>query len=74
MTMSNIRTPPPEYLALEVRRFLRKHDIPPTRFGREAVDDPNFPTDLFNGRIARPKTAAKVRAYIAAKSGGRDHG
>jgi hypothetical protein len=61
--------PPREYLAVEVSQFLRKHDIPPARFGREAMGDPRFATDLFNGRIARPATAAKVRAYIASKTG-----
>jgi hypothetical protein len=67
--MNATTAPPREYLALEVSRFLRTHDIPPTRFGREAVKDPRLVTDLFAGRIARAETAAKVRAYIASKTG-----
>lgn len=56
---------PREYLAVEVSHYLRKHKIPPSRFGREAVNDPRFVTDLFHGRIAREATAARVRAFIA---------
>lgn len=65
--------PPPEYLALEVSRFLREHKIPPSRFGREAVKDPRFAIDLFHGRIVRPATAERVRAFIASQGGAR-HG
>lgn len=59
----------PAYLALEVSAFLRRTDIAPSRLGRDAVNDPALVTDLFNGRIVRPATAAKVREHIARLEG-----
>lgn len=52
-------------LLYEINKFLRANDMPPTRFGREAVKDPRFVFDLRNGREARPQTAERVRAYMA---------
>ena len=51
-------------LLREVEKFLRQSDVPPTRFGREAVGDPRFVFDLRNGRDPRPRTIARVRAYL----------
>lgn len=52
------------HLLREVEKFLRHADVPPTRFGREAVGDPRFVFDLRNGRDPRPRTIARVRAYL----------
>ena len=52
------------YLLREVEKFLRRSDVPPTRFGREAVGDPRFVFDLRNGRDPRPVTVARVLAYL----------
>lgn len=52
------------HLLREVERFLRQHDTPPTRFGRQAMGDPRFVFDLRNGRDPRPRTVARVRAYL----------
>lgn len=52
------------HLLREVERFLRHHDTPPTRFGREVMGDPRFVFDLRNGRDPRPETVARVRAYL----------
>ena len=52
------------HLLREVEKFLRSSDIPPTRFGREAVGDPRFVFDLRRGREPRPITAARVRAFL----------
>ena len=52
------------HLLREVEKFLRQSDVPPTRFGREAVGDPRFVFDLRNGRDPRPRTIARVRAYL----------
>ncbi len=52
------------HLLREVERFLRRSDVAPTRFGREAVGDPRFVFDLRNGRDPRPQTVARVRAYL----------
>ena len=54
----------PVHLLREVEKFLRQSDVPPTRFGREAVGDPRFVFDLRNGRDPRPRTIARVRAYL----------
>ena len=52
------------HLLREVENFLRRSDTPPTRFGREAVGDPRFVFDLRNGRDPRPRTIARIRAYL----------
>jgi hypothetical protein len=49
-----------------VEKFLRRSDIAPTRFGREAVGDPRFVFDLRNGRDPRPMTVRRVLAYLEA--------
>ena len=52
-------------LLRRVERHLRRFDVPPARFGIEAVRDPRFVFDLRNGREPRPRTIARVDAYIA---------
>ena len=52
------------HLLREVKKFLRLNDTPPTKFGREAMGDPRFVFDLRNGRDPRPRTVARVRAYL----------
>jgi hypothetical protein len=54
------------HLLREVEKFLRRSDIAPTRFGREAVGDPRFVFDLRNGRDPRPMTVRRVLAYLEA--------
>lgn len=53
------------HLLGEIERHLRRHRIPATRFGREAVQDPRFVLDLRNGREPRPETIARVLAHMA---------
>ena len=53
-------------LLFEVERCLRRRNIPASRFGREVVRDPKFVFDLREGRQPRPRTAARVLAFIAA--------
>lgn len=48
-----------------VERFLREMDMPPTTFGREAVNDPRFVRDLRNGRECREKTRERVLEFIS---------
>lgn len=52
------------HLLREVEKFLRRSDIAPTRFGREAVGDPRFVFDLRRGRDPRPRTVERVRAFL----------
>jgi len=43
---------------------MRRCDVPPTRFGKEALGDPRFVFDLRNGRDPRPQTVARVIQYL----------
>jgi hypothetical protein len=54
------------HLLREVEKFIRRSDIAPTRFGREAVGDPRCVFDLRRGRDPRPRTIARVRAFLEA--------
>ena len=53
-------------LLLEIERTLRKRKIAASRFGREFAGDPRFVFDLRRGRQPRPRTHARVLAFIAA--------
>jgi len=52
------------HLRRRIELYLRQKRMPPTRFGREAVNDPRFVFDLRNGREPREKTAARVTAWL----------
>lgn len=52
------------YLLRAIEKHLRQTGTPPTRFGRDAVGDPRFVTDLRNGREPRGSTEQRVRAYL----------
>ncbi len=56
-------------LLIDIDRFLRHNDMPPTRFGREAVNDPRFVFDIRKGRECGGKTRSRVYAYIAKAKG-----
>lgn len=47
-----------------IETYLKTTRMPPTRFGREAVGDPNFVFNLRDGRRPRAKTARKVQLYL----------
>jgi hypothetical protein len=50
----------------EVEKFLKRSETAPTRFGRDVVGDPRFVFDLRKGREPRPRTVARVRAFLEA--------
>ncbi|HEX6740394.1 MAG TPA: hypothetical protein VF079_01190, partial [Sphingomicrobium sp.] len=52
------------HLLREIEKFIRRSDIAPARFGRDAVGDPRFVFDLRRGRDPRPQTIARVRAFL----------
>lgn len=58
-----------------IERFLRQTNMPCTKFGRLAAQDPRFVLDLRNGRIPRERTATRVetfmKGYLAAAQEGR---
>lgn len=51
-------------LLQRIELHLRTWRMPPARFGREAVGDPNFVFDLRDGREPRTRTATRVIAYM----------
>lgn len=51
-------------LIWRIERFLRRSGMPPTTFGRRAINDPQLLHDLRNGRQLRAATAARIEAFI----------
>ena len=49
-----------------VEIYLRITRTPPTRFGRDVLNDPCLVFDLRDGRRLRPVTEAKVDAFLIA--------
>lgn len=52
------------HLLRRIERHLRRHDMAPTRFGREATGDPRLVFDLREGREPGAKIAARVTRYM----------
>src|SRR5436309_11364153 len=48
-----------------IEGFCRRHDMAETRFGREAVANPNFIRGLREDRSPTLETLGKVKAYMA---------
>jgi hypothetical protein len=51
-------------LIRSIEKFLRRHEMPPTKFGRLAASDPRFVLDLRNGRTPRPETEQRVEHFM----------
>lgn len=51
----------------EIEKFLRRTDMPASKFGRLAAGDPCLVRDLRNGREMRPRLESRVKAFIAAQ-------
>ncbi len=51
-------------LLLRIERHLRARRMTPTRFGREALGDPNLIPQLRDGRELRAATAKRVVDYL----------
>lgn len=51
-------------LLRQIERFLRKTQMPWTKFGRLAAHDPRFVADLRNGRTPRADTAERVNTFM----------
>ena len=47
-----------------IELYLRAYRVAPTRFGREAVNDPRFVLDLRNGRTPRLETERRVEHFM----------
>ena len=51
-------------LLLRIERHLRVRRMTPTRFGREAVGDPNLISQLRDGRELRSATLQRIVDYL----------
>jgi hypothetical protein len=51
----------------KIEIYLRRTQMPPTKFGRLAVRDPRLVKDLRNGREPRPATIARIEAFLAGR-------
>ena len=59
------------HIRRRIELYLRHSDMPPTRFGREAIGDPRLVRDLRNGRELREKTHARLTAWLDRHEGRR---
>lgn len=55
----------------KIEKFLRRTDMPATKFGRMALGDPKLVHDLRNGRELRAPTVARLEAFLAQQEGTR---
>jgi hypothetical protein len=63
-TMSSKYQDSYEAFVARCERFVARHDLAPSRFGRDAVNDPRFITDMRRGKVPRPATMDKVEEYM----------
>ncbi|MCT2558339.1 hypothetical protein N0B51_05035 [Tsuneonella sp. YG55] len=47
-----------------IEKFLREHEMPATKFGRLAANDPRFVLDLRMGREPRRALASRVEHFM----------
>ena len=55
------------HLMRRIEEFMKRADMKPTRFGREAVGDPRLISDIRNGRELRDATIARIQAWLDAQ-------
>jgi len=51
-------------LMRRIEKYMKREDMKPTRFGREAVGDPRLISDIRNGRELRDSTIARIQAWL----------
>lgn len=51
-------------LIRDIEKFMARHDMPPTKFGRLAAHDPRFVLDLRMGREPRGLTEARIVGFM----------
>ena len=57
-------------LASQIARVCAQAGVPPTMFGKQAINDPGLFGDLKRGRELRQKTLARVHDALAALKAG----
>ena len=55
-------------LISDIESFCADRSMSDTTFGAEALNDPNFISDLRNGRECRFRTVSKVREFMSQPS------
>ena len=61
-------------LLTKIESHIRRNNVSPTRFGREAAHDPRLVFDLRRGREPRDALTARVLGFMARGAAGRDIG
>lgn len=51
-------------LLFQINRYCRRTGMPPTKFGRLAINDPRLVGDLARGRQVGPSVTARVESFI----------
>lgn len=51
-------------LSRRIELYLRRTNTAPTRFGRDAVNDPRFVFELRQGREVGERMAARINAWL----------
>lgn len=51
-------------LLIRIDRYLRRTGVPPSTFGRRAVNDPRLVRDLRAGRVPGARICARVEAIL----------
>ncbi|MEG3125556.1 hypothetical protein [Sphingomonas sp. GB1N7] len=49
----------------KIERYLRVSEMPETKFGRLALNDPRLVRDLRNGREPGARVTARIEAFLA---------
>ena len=55
----------------KIEKFLRRTEMPASKFGRLAAGDPRLVQDLRNGREPRAPLVAKLEAFLATQESAR---
>lgn len=51
-------------LLARINRYLKKTGMPPTRFGRLAINDPRLVGDMRKGREPGSRVVARIEAFL----------
>lgn len=62
--VASFSQPEVRMLIRAVEKFLRRHEMAATKFGRLAAQDPRFVLDLRMGRIPRAATESRIRRWM----------
>jgi len=58
-------------LTRRIIEYCTRYAVPPSTFGRGAINDPRLLSDLALGRVLRPRTIVRIQEYMNAQVGAR---